>query len=120
MLIYKEILVGSTIFYIFSNLCSKSHTKENLLVLKYEDLLKSTTDKLTKIYDFLDIKIQKEELDNLVTKHSFKNIPQEKKGKGKSVRFATSGKWKENFSDEEQVLVNKIMGETLKKLEYLV
>jgi len=99
---------------------SKSHKKENLLIIKYEDLLKNTLEKLTKIYGFLDIKIQEEELKNLVIKHSFENIPQEKKGKGKSIRFATPGKWKENFNDKEQILMNKIMEKKLKELEYEV
>ena len=99
---------------------SKSHRKENLLVLKYEDLLKNTLDELTKIYGFLEIKIKKEKLEYLITKHSYENVPSEKKGKGKSVRFATPGKWKENFNVEEQNLVNKILGETLKQLNYPV
>ena len=99
---------------------SKSHPKENLMIIKYEELLKNTLDELRKIYHFLDIQIQEEELKNLETKYSYENIPQVKKGSGKSVRFATPGKWKENFNDEEQILINKIMGKKLKELGYEV
>ena len=42
------------------------------------------------------------------------------KGPTKALRAATPGLWRENLSDEEQLAVNEIMGETLERLGYEV
>ena len=87
-------------------------------MIKYEDLLNNTLDELKKIYDFIGIKISDKELEKITDKYSFKNIPQSKKGSGKVTRSASPGKWKENFSQEEQKIMNDVMGETLKEVGY--
>jgi len=92
-----------------SNLCHK---------VKYEDLRKNTKEELEKIYKFLEIDVPQEKLDEIVSKYSFENIPDSQKGSGKVRRSASPGKWKENFSEEEQKIMNEKMGETLKKLGY--
>ena len=93
--------------------------KENLrLLVKYEDLRNNTIEETKKIYDFIGIDIAISELEEIVNKFSFENIPPEQKGKGKFYRFASPGKWKENFSIEEKNMMNEIMGDTLKKLGY--
>jgi len=97
---------------------SKIHKKDLVHVVKYEDLLSDTLNELEKIYKFLQVEITKEELENLVTKFSYENIPTEKKGKGKFVRFAAPGKWRQSFSDEEKKIMNETMSDTLKKLNY--
>jgi len=51
-------------------------------------------------------------------RYSFENIPTDQKGKGKFARSASPGKWKENFNEEEQEVINDIMKETLKELGY--
>ncbi len=40
------------------------------------------------------------------------------KGKGQFRRFATPGKWKENFTDEEKKTVENMIGDTLRKMGY--
>ncbi len=96
----------------------QNHSKELRLLVKYEELRKNTVEELKKIYDFLQIDINGKELEDLVTKYSFENVPSELKGKGKFRRFATPGKWKENFSKSEISLMEKIMGKTLGELGY--
>jgi len=86
--------------------------------IKYEDLRKNTLEELEKIYKFLEINIPKLELEKIVTKFSFENIPEKDKGPGKFRRSATPGKWKENFNDEEKKVLEDIMGSTLRMLEY--
>jgi len=61
---------------------------------------------------------QKSRIENLVSKYSFENLPKKSKGKGKFARAASPGNWRENFSKDEQKLVNKIMDQTLKELGY--
>ena len=97
---------------------TKSHKKDLIHVVKYEDLRDDTLNELEKIYKFLEVEITKEELENLVTKFSYENIPTEKKGKGKFVRFAAPGKWKQSFSEEEKKIMIETMSDTLKKLNY--
>ncbi len=92
--------------------------KKSVYQIKYEDLLKNTLEELEKIYQFLKINISKDDLLKIVEKYSFKNIPSEKKGKGKFFRSASSGKWKENFSEDEKEIMKKIMWNTLRKLGY--
>jgi len=50
--------------------------------------------------------------------HDFKNIPDSQKGEGKFYRTATTGEWRDNFSKEEQELMNSIVGDTLKQMGY--
>jgi len=95
--------------------------EENLRILvRYEDLRNNTVEELKKIYEFLQIEIKNEELEKLVLKYSFENIPAESKGQGKFTRFASPGKWKENLNEEEKNLMDSIMGKTLAQLHYAV
>ena len=87
-------------------------------VVKYEDLLKNTSSELKKIYDFIGIDIPEDKLDKIVQKHSFQNIPDNRKGSGQVTRSATPGKWQENFNEEEKKILNQIMGPMLRKFGY--
>ena len=87
-------------------------------LVKYEELLKNTKNELKKIYEFIKIDIPDKDLQKIVEKFSFKNIPEDKKGSGKFTRSATPGKWRENFDQDEKKIMNQIMGKTLQKLDY--
>jgi len=92
--------------------------KEMRYKIKYEDLRKNTLGDLEKIYKFLEIDIPKDELQKIVTKFTFENLPPEFRGPGKLARSATPGKWKENFNDEEKKVMEEIMGPTLRMIGY--
>jgi len=93
-------------------------SKDNMFLVKYEDLRKNTFETISSIYKFLKIDISDNELKNIIDKYSFENIPKNEKGSGKFNRSATPGKWKENFSKDEIKIMNNIMDETLKLLGY--
>ena len=95
------------------------HDPNLRLKIKYEDLLNDTFTYLQKMYSFLEIKISEKELKSIIDKYNFKNIPEEKRGTGKIARIASPGKWKENFSEEEKIVINEIMKEYLQMLGYL-
>ena len=97
----------------------QKHQNDLRCLLKYEDLRQNTVAELQKIYKFIGIEINQETLEKIVKKYEFENIPKEKRGKGQFRRFASPGKWKENFNDEEQLIMNSIMKDTIKKLNYL-
>ena len=86
--------------------------------IKYEDLRKNTIEELEKIYKFLEIDISKHQLQKIVTKFTFENLPPEQKGPGKFARSASPGKWRDNFSEEEKKVLEKIMGPLLRILGY--
>lgn len=96
----------------------KSHPENLRYLIKYEDLRKNTLEELEKIYKFLEIDISKDELQKIVSKFSYENLPDKEKGQGKFVRSASPGKWKENLHDEEKIIIEKIMGRMLEKLGY--
>jgi len=92
---------------------------ENLrMLIRYEDLLTNTFEILKKTYEFLEIRIEPDVLQELIKKFSFEAIPSEKKGKGKFARSAQPGLWKENFTKNEKQIMNKIMWKTLQNLGY--
>ncbi len=90
------------------------------LMVKYEDLKKNTHSEMRRIYSFLNIKISERELNEIVEKLDFKNIPPSNKGPGKFYRAASVGGWKANFDDKEKEIMNSIMGKTLKEMGYQV
>jgi len=97
----------------------ENHPSELRFKVKYENLLKNTYKEISKIYNFLGIDIEEDVLNEIITKSDFKKIPEENRGKGKIIRSATPGKWKENFNEEEKELMKSILGDTLKKLGYM-
>ena len=94
------------------------YPKKLRCMVKYEDLLNNTAEELGKLYKFIDVDISDDELQKIVKKYNFKNIPEKDKGTGKFTRSATPGTWKKNFSNEEKEVMNDIMSETLLKLGY--
>lgn len=95
-----------------------SHNKKLRLKIRYEDLRKNTLEELQKIYQFLEIDVKQNVLEELVQKYIFENLPETEKGKGKFKRSATPGKWKESFNEEEKQVIEHMMGEMLRKLDY--
>ena len=73
---------------------------------------------LKKMYEFLGISIEDEEIQKIVAKYQFNKIPDSEKGPGKFIRIATPGAWKDHFSKEEQDLMHSIMSKTLQKWGY--
>jgi len=96
----------------------QQHPERNRILVKYEDLLTNTLTELRKIYDFLHISITDDQLKDITDRFNFEKVPESKKGSGKFYRIATPGKWKDNFNQDEKELMNSIMGETLKKMNY--
>lgn len=96
----------------------QAHKNDLKLLVKYEDLLQDTFSELKKIYDFINVPISDEELKRTIELYDFKNIPESDKGQGKFNRSATPGGWKNNFSKDEQELMNSIMEKTLKEMGY--
>jgi len=102
-----------------STMFKKIDPKKRLMI-KYEDLRTDTLSIVKKIYDFLNIEISEKKLKKIVDKNDWDNIPDSKKGPKEFRRSALIGGWKKNFTDDEQKLMNSIMGETLEQFGYEV
>jgi hypothetical protein len=84
------------------------HTKEAYeahegakVLVRYEDLRANTLDTMKQIYSTLQIAVEEEDLARVIEKHSFENVPEEKKGAGTIRRKATPKGWMEDLTPEQ-------------------
>jgi len=113
---YYSVLWNLTIKVI--NNAYQNHDPNHRLLVKYEKLKNDTVNELQKIYDFIGIKISDTELERIIERYDFKNIPKSQKGIGKFNRSAKIGGWKNNFNEEEKSIMNELMSENLKNMGY--
>lgn len=88
------------------------------ILLRYEDMLAAPAINLRRVFDWLGLQISESELEALVADQSFERLPAEHRGPGKIFRAATPGLWRENLSDEEQAVVDRVIGSKLRDLGY--
>lgn len=99
-------------------LAYENHSEANRIMVKYEDLRHHTIDELGKLYKFIEVSINSKELHSIIEQFSYENVPNSEKGKGKFVRSAKPGGWRDNFNDEEKKLMHSLMEKRLQKLGY--
>lgn len=87
--------------------------------VRYEDLRTDPLDTMRRIYSELGIEVDDEELSQVVEKHSWENIPAEKKGPGKFYRKGKAGSWKEDLTPEQAGAVEQICGDLMREFGYL-
>jgi hypothetical protein len=92
----------------------EAHRGHKVLV-KYEDLLDKTLATMQSIYSALEIPIDEETLVRIVERHSWKNIPEDKKGEGKFRRKGISGGWAEDLTSEQVEIVESVTAPLLKE-----
>jgi hypothetical protein len=86
------------------------------VLVKYEDLREDTLGTMKRIYSTLGINVDEEELARVVEKHSWENIPEEKKGEGKFYRKASPGGWREDLTPEQAKIVEDVTAPLLSEL----
>jgi len=94
------------------------HEKRNIVLLKYEELLGNTFEKMKQIFKKIEIDIDDKVIKKIVREQEFKTWKKNPKGKGQKFRSASPGKWEQNLNEQEREIMNKIMETTLKKLGY--
>ena len=85
----------------------EAHEGHKVLV-KYEDLIADPLGTMKRIYAALELPSNEETLAWTVEKHSWKNVPEDKKGVGKFRRKATPGGWREDLSSEQVEIVESL------------
>jgi hypothetical protein len=98
-----------------SKMAYDAHNGYKALV-KYEDLRADTLSTMKRIYSALGIPVDKGELAQVVEKHSWENIPEDKKGEGKFYRKATPEGWRDDLTPEQAKTVERITAPLLKEL----
>ena len=78
------------------------------VLVKYEDLRADATSVMRHLYSTLGVPVVEGELARVVEKHSWENIPEEKRGEGKFYRKATPGGWEQDLTPEQVSIVERI------------
>ena len=85
------------------------------VLVRYEDLRADTMNEMRRIYAVLGIAVEDEDLRRAVEKHSWENVPDREKGRGKFYRRGTSGGWKEDLTPKQVEVVEKTTSSLLER-----
>jgi hypothetical protein len=85
-------------------------------LVRYEELRADTPGVMARMYSDLGVPIDQEELARVAAKHSWENIPEDKRGEGKFYRKAKPGGWREDLTPEQAEAVERVTGPLLKEL----
>lgn len=98
----------------------EAHADDLALTVRYEDLRADPLPVLRQIESWLGLEHDGAALSEAVSATSFEAYPAEAKGRGKPLRLAQPGHWREALSTREQEAVRAVMGETLRAVGYAV
>jgi hypothetical protein len=85
------------------------------VLVRYEDLRADTLTEMRRIYAVLGIAVEDEDLWRAVEKHSWENVSDWEKGRGKFYRRGTSGGWKEDLTPRQVEVVEKATASLLER-----
>ena len=83
------------------------------VLVRYEELRANTVETMKRIYSTLGMSVDENEVTQAVEKHSWENIPEDKKGHGKFYRKATPGGWREDLNPDQIEVIEEITGPLL-------
>lgn len=85
------------------------------IVLKYEDLRADTLGSLKRMYTTLDLPFDMGQLERVVEKHAWENIPEDQKGKGKFYRKGKAQGWREDLTPAQVEIVEQFTGSLIEE-----
>ena len=85
------------------------------VLVRYEDLRADTTNEMRRIYSTLGIPVDEGELRRVVDKHSWENVPEDEKGRGKFYRKGKPGGWKEDLTPKQVEVVERTTASLLER-----
>jgi len=85
------------------------------VVVRYEDLRADTLGTMQRMYGELGVSVDEARLARAVEKHSWENIPEEEKGRGKFYRKATPEAWREDLTRRQVKTVERITAPLLEE-----
>lgn len=87
-------------------------------IVTYEELIDDTLHHMRRLCHELDLPITSDLRDS-VEKHSWANVPENRKGEGKAMRKATPGSWRNDLTEEQVAIVEETTSLLLDKLGYV-
>ena len=84
-------------------------------LVRYEELRDDTVGTMERLYTTLGIEVGGEDLARAVDKHSWENIPEKEKGRGKFYRKATPGGWREDLTPDQVAIVEQVSAPLLEE-----
>ncbi|HEX5850047.1 MAG TPA: sulfotransferase domain-containing protein [Rubrobacter sp.] len=85
------------------------------VLVRYEDLRADTMNEMRRIYAVLGIAVEEDDLRQAVERHSWENVPEREKGRGKFYRRGTSGGWKQDLTPKQVEVVEKTTASLLER-----
>jgi hypothetical protein len=85
------------------------------VLVRYEDLRADTLGEMGRLYSVLGIPVDEEELRRAVDEHSWENVPEGEKGRGKFYRRGTPGSWREDLTPGQVEVVEKATASLLER-----
>ncbi|HET7271366.1 MAG TPA: sulfotransferase [Rubrobacter sp.] len=86
------------------------------VLVRYEDLRSDTMNEMRRIYSTLGVPVDEDELRRAVEKHSWENVPEDEKGRGKFYRKGKPGSWREDLTPEQAKVIERVTASLLKEL----
>jgi hypothetical protein len=88
------------------------------LLVRYEDMRADAAAHMRRVFDWLELEISDADLEALVEGQSFERMPAEHRGPDRIFRAAKPGLWRESLTEDEQDVVERVMGPKLRALGY--
>ncbi|WP_119065963.1 sulfotransferase domain-containing protein [Rubrobacter indicoceani] len=107
---YNRIVTEAALAY-------EAHVGPKVMV-RYEELRSDALGAMRRLYTTLGVPFDDATLVRVVDRHSWENIPQEKKGEGKFYRKAKSEGWREDLTPEQVAGVEQRLAPLMRKLGY--
>jgi hypothetical protein len=103
------------------NVCSHAYEEHDPALrqrIRYEDLLADPQGVLAQLTQWLGLPHDEPRIREIVARHSFAEVPEQRKGPGRRWRAASPGQWRQSLTPAERELVGEIMGTRLAELGY--
>jgi hypothetical protein len=94
------------------------HDPRLRMTLRYEDLLRDPGAALASLVGWLGLSMDDQRIRDAVDATDVRQVDPSQRGRGRFVRAATPGLWRENLSGTEQRLIEELMGPKLRELGY--
>lgn len=88
--------------------------RSSLLTVRYEDLKASPADQIRRMFEFAALDAPAALVEQLIAKHDVSLLI----GKTPIVHTGAVGQWKEDFSEEDHKLFNRLCGDLLARMGY--
>lgn len=86
-------------------------------LISYEELITDTSTAVRRLYRNIELPVT-DGIEQAIAKHSWQNVPDERKGQGKAMRKAEPGGWRGDLSEDQVRTVEEITGNLMDRFGY--